>query len=253
MFLLWDIIIMTIVEQENKILQKIKQSDIGSIEVGNVFGQDGYTTESAWGYPNNVNTQYYNQMGKPYNFSLNNTTVDYSLYGRGFSKDFINQMLDNKDYQRALIEYAIPNEGGYVFDPRDLGAETNMGISKRYHPDEDIKNLTRERANILLYDEIWNWNGINRLPSEVVGFVFDHGIRTSPQNAIETTHRALNIPLGGTIIGETTLKNLQNIGYEEFLRRYKNLVNVQDKLRSTYNVHGKGWDNRTEKYHLSYW
>lgn len=111
-------------------------------------------------------------------------------------------MLSNEDYQRALKEYAIPNEGGYVNNPQDPGEETNMGVAKRYHPNEDIKNLTRERANALLYKEVWNWNGINTLPAEIKGFVFDHGIRTSPQNAIETTHQTLEINPVGDIIGK---------------------------------------------------
>ena len=177
--------------------------------------------------------------------------IDYSLYGNGFTKEFINEMLNNKEYQRALQEYAIPNEGGYVNDPQDPGGETKFGISKRYHPNEDIKNLTRERANALLYKEIWNWNGINTLPSEIIGVVFDHGIRTSPQNAIETTHRALGIDPIGDIIGKTTLSRLKNMDYNEFLHKYKELVKEQDKQRSGYGRFGTGWDNRTEGYHIS--
>ena len=179
-------------------------------------------------------------------------SIDYSLYGNGFSKEFIDKMIKDKNYQKALQEYAIPNEGGYIYNINDLGGETNMGISKRYHPNEDIKNLTRERANALLYREIWNWNGINKLPPEIVGFVFDHGIRTSPQNAIETTHRALEINPVGDIIGNTTLEKLQCIDYDEFLRRYKNLVKKQDKNNAKYQYFGKGWDNRTNRYHISY-
>lgn len=178
--------------------------------------------------------------------------VDYSLYGNGFSKEFIDKMLNDSDYQHALQEYAIPNEAGYVNDENDPGGETNMGISKRYHPNEDIKNLTRERANAILYKEIWNWNGINKLPKEVRGFVFDHGIRTSPQNAIETTHRALGINPVGDIIGNTTLNRLQNTDYKEFLRRYQNLVREQDRNNRNYRYYGTGWNNRTNGYHISY-
>ena len=177
--------------------------------------------------------------------------IDYSLYGNGFTKEFINEMVNNKEYQRALQEYAIPNEGGYVNDPQDPGGETKFGISKRYHPNEDIKNLTRERANALLFKEIWNWNGINTLPSEIKGFVFDHGIRTSPQNAIETTHSALGINPVGDIIGKTTLSRLKNMDYNEFLHKYKELVKEQDKQRGGYGRFGTGWDNRTEGYHIS--
>ena len=190
-----------------------------------------------------------------YQLAQNNTVdtgnIDYSLYGDGFTKDFIYEMINNKEYQRALKEYAIPNEGGYVNDPQDPGGETNMGISKRYHPGEDIKNLTRERANALLFKEIWNWNGINTLPPEIKGFVFDHGIRTSPQNAIETTHSALGINPVGDIIGRTTLSRLENMDYNEFLSKYKELVKEQDKQRSGYGKFGKGWDNRTDGYHIS--
>jgi len=179
-------------------------------------------------------------------------SIDYSLYGNDFSKEFIDNMLGDKDYHRALQEYAIPNEKGYVNNINDPGGETNMGISKRYHPNEDIKNLTRERANALLYNEVWNWNGINKLPREIRGFVFDHGIRTSPQNAIETTHRALGINPVGDIIGNTTLNLLQHTDYEDFLHKYQNLVREQDRNNANYNYFGKGWNKRTDGYHISY-
>ena len=35
---------------------------------------------------------------------------------------------------------------GYVNDPKDRGSETKAGISKRAYPNEDIKNLTLDRA-----------------------------------------------------------------------------------------------------------
>lgn len=202
----------------------------------------------------NNNTSYkiaQNNKGNIANNAKANQT-DYSLYGNDFSKEFIDKMTNDKEYQRALKEYAIPNEGGYVNDPQDPGGETKFGIAKRYHPNEDILNLTRERANAFLYKEIWNWNGINTLPPEIKGFVFDHGIRTSPQNAIETTHRALGIDPVGDIIGKTTLGKLKETDYNEFLRKYKELVREQDKKRSGYGKFGKGWDNRTEGYHISY-
>ena len=155
-------------------------------------------------------------------------------------------MLQDQNYQQALNEYAIPNEGGYVNNLNDPGGETNMGISKRYHMNEDIKNLTRERANAILYNEVWNWNGINKLPPEIQGFVFDYGIRTSPQNAITTVHQALDIP------GDTTLSRLNDIDYEEFLRRYQNIIRNRDKTNANYKYFGSGWDNRTNRYHVSY-
>ena len=45
-----------------------------------------------------------------------------------------------------IIEKVLDHEGGYVNDPTDRGGETNFGIAKRFYPDVDIKNLTKEQA-----------------------------------------------------------------------------------------------------------
>ena len=67
--------------------------------------------------------------------------IDYSLYGKGFTKDFIDEMENNEEYQKALREYVIPNEKGYVNNPKDPGGETNMGIAKRYHLNEEGRKI----------------------------------------------------------------------------------------------------------------
>ena len=77
-------------------------------------------------------------------------TVDYAKYGEGFSKEFIDEMLNDAEFYHIVNDYFIPNEGGYNNDKDDSGGETNMGISKNTYPNEDIKNLTRERANAIL-------------------------------------------------------------------------------------------------------
>ena len=45
-----------------------------------------------------------------------------------------------------IIEKVLEHEGGYVNDPHDAGGETNYGIAKRWYPNVDIKNLTKEQA-----------------------------------------------------------------------------------------------------------
>ena len=44
----------------------------------------------------------------------------------------------------------------------------------------------------------------------------------------------------------------ENIDYEEFLRRYQNLVREQDRNNRNYQYFGTGWNNRTNGYHISY-
>lgn len=51
-------------------------------------------------------------------------------------------------------------EGGYINSDKDPGGETRWGISKRTYPNEDIKNLSLERAKFLyqrdFYEKAWD-------------------------------------------------------------------------------------------------
>jgi lysozyme family protein len=59
-----------------------------------------------------------------------------------------------KSFEKAF-EMVIGHEGGYVDDPTDRGGETKYGITKKYYPEEDIKNLTLTRAKEIYYDNYW--------------------------------------------------------------------------------------------------
>ena len=63
-------------------------------------------------------------------------------------------MQDDDEFEEA-VKFVLSWEGGYVNDPIDPGGETNFGISKRAHPDEDIENMTLERAKEIYHDEYW--------------------------------------------------------------------------------------------------
>jgi len=56
---------------------------------------------------------------------------------------------------QKCIAFTLKWEGGYVNNPDDPGGETNMGISKRSYPNEDIKNMTIERAEIIYFNDYW--------------------------------------------------------------------------------------------------
>lgn len=59
------------------------------------------------------------------------------------------------DKFREVMKFVLKWEGGYVNNPADPGGETKYGISKRSHPNEDIKNLTVERALQIYNDSYW--------------------------------------------------------------------------------------------------
>ena len=58
----------------------------------------------------------------------------------------------------TAIAFVLNEEGGYSNDPRDPGGETNFGISKRAHPQVDIKNLTLEEAESIYRYEHTAWD-----------------------------------------------------------------------------------------------
>ena len=148
--------------------------------------------------------------------------------------------------------------GGYNNDPEDFGGETNMGISKTAHSNEDIPNLTRERANAIIYRDFYNWNGLNKLPYPIRGFVVDYGMPTSPLNAIRTVHKVLDLPPNGNIIGASTMSKLENFSgndYINFLNNYKKEMHkyyhglVANDPTQKENLNG--WLNRANSAHLA--
>jgi lysozyme family protein len=59
------------------------------------------------------------------------------------------------DFSTA-VSLVLVHEGGYTPGlAGDSGGETNWGISKRWHPDLDIKNLTKAQASDIYLKEYW--------------------------------------------------------------------------------------------------
>jgi Glycosyl hydrolase 108 len=64
-------------------------------------------------------------------------------------------------------------QGAYTSDPHDPGGETKWGISGRFHPKVDIKNLTRAQAEKIYLDEYWMPSGADSMPWPLCLAVFD--------------------------------------------------------------------------------
>lgn len=71
-------------------------------------------------------------------------------------------------------------EAGYVNNPRDPGGETKFGISKRAYPNEDIQNLTLERARELYRRDYWDKCGLDALSWEMALIEFDAAVNQGP-------------------------------------------------------------------------
>lgn len=111
------------------------------------------------------------------------------------------------NFDRA-IAMLLPLEGGYVNDPDDPGGETNFGIAKRYHPDVDVKHLTREQAIAIYRSEYWDRIGGDFLPGPLALMVFDAAVNQDAGAAVLMMQEALGVPADG-LIGPVTLRAAQ--------------------------------------------
>ena len=91
-----------------------------------------------------------------------------------------------------IIDIVIKHEGGYVNDPKDLGGETKYGITKRFYPDVDIKNLTVEEAKQIYYDDYWVNNKVPQMPDNLKHIYFDMCINQGKGTAVKVLQRAVN-------------------------------------------------------------
>ncbi len=83
-----------------------------------------------------------------------------------------------------IIDWVLSWEGGYSNDPDDPGGETKFGIAKRYHPNVDIANLTREDAIEIYRKEYWDTPGCGRLALPLAWCMLDAAIQHGHAEAV---------------------------------------------------------------------
>jgi len=106
---------------------------------------------------------------------------------------------------RKSLEFTLKWEGVYSNDLTDPGGETKWGISKRAYPNEDILNLTPERAAELYYRDYWLAAGCDRLPLKDAIVTFDtavnlgvkrtNGLRSNEGGSLLEARRAYYLDL----------------------------------------------------------
>ena len=165
------------------------------------------------------------------------------------------------DLFQSCIEVVLQNEGGFQRDPNDPGnwvggfkigtlVGTKYGIAAKYFPDEDIPNLTKQKASFLYKVHYWsrmNLEGINN--PEVVLQIFDMGVNAGRRLAIRRAQKLAEVTPDG-FVGPVTMVAI-NEYCGDFLRAYKHdrkvyyewLVDRHPVLSRFLN----GWKRRVER------
>ena len=91
---------------------------------------------------------------------------------------------------KKTLSFLFQVEGGYNNDPNDHGGPTNMGVTQNTYnsyrkrknlPYNDVKNITREEAVNLYYEDYWKPSGADEIEDPNLSIaIFDtsvlHGV-----------------------------------------------------------------------------
>ncbi len=100
-------------------------------------------------------------------------------------------MTSRELFDRA-IDVVLAHEGEALADhPLDRGGPTKFGISQRWNPDVNVRELTRAQAIEIYWERFWQGRGYEWLPGAVASKVFDLAVNLGEQTAVTCVQRAL--------------------------------------------------------------
>lgn len=146
----------------------------------------------------------------------------------------------------SAFDLLMMNEGGYVNDCHDKGGETKYGISKKSYPNEDICNLTIDRAKYLYKRDYWDRCKCDFLPDALSVAVFDFAVNSGVKKAITLLQESLKVKADG-IVGNQTIGAANRLPLSKVLddylwRRLIYLVKLKD-----FKYFGNGWTDRVNR------
>lgn len=143
------------------------------------------------------------------------------------------------DFDRAF-GIVVGIEAGYVNDPNDPGGETKYGITKRWYPNLDIKNLTQEQAEGIYHTQYWVPAQCESLPWPLSCYVFDAAINQGAGTAVMLLQKALRVPQDG-IWGKASVAALAAADMADLAPRFMALRALRYTGTRNFDKEGEGW------------
>lgn len=157
----------------------------------------------------------------------------------------------------TALKLSVSIEGGFQNDPKDKGnwtggkegkgelKGTNLGISAAAFPNEDIVNMTYERAKYLYKHYYWDVNKCDYLPDWASIAVFDFSINSGTKPAAKVFQTALGVKVDG-IIGNQTIAAANRIPPRKVLKDYMDLRIDYMQKSPMWWKYKNGWTKRVE-------
>lgn len=125
-----------------------------------------------------------------------------------------------------------------------------MGIAKKFYPELDIKNLTRDQAVAIYFRDYWTPMNLQEIYNEnLVLQIFDMGVNAGIRRAIAIMQRIVGVAADGIIgpITEAAINvsedNLVELYKQERRKYYRALARRKPELA----VFLKGWLRRVDE------
>ena len=115
------------------------------------------------------------------------------------------------------IDRLLDREAGYVNDKTDRGGETNMGISSRSYPNENIKAMTRRRAAEIYRSDFWDDLLCGQIHCQAVAnALFDFGVTSGQVHAARLIQACVGVTTDG-FMGPVTIGAINSVNDDGFL------------------------------------
>lgn len=149
----------------------------------------------------------------------------------------------------------IGHEGGFTLHSGDPGnwtggkvgigtlKGTKYGIAANTYPNEDIKNLTLDRAKQLYKRDFWDKAKCDQLPDGLRFHVFDVSVNSGVSRGVKTLQQALGVNDDGIVGSQTINASKSQNAHEILIKFYSFRIAFYTSL-STFSTFGKGWMNR---------
>ena len=133
--------------------------------------------------------------------------------------------------KHEVLRYGQENAVHYTSDPDDPGGETNWGISAKYNPGIDIKNLSKDGAKAIAYQKYWKKIHLDEVTHPAVAIkIFDTYFGPMSGIAVLGAQRALRKMEPCCVVddgkmGQETIMGLNRLAWDSrgawaFLTRY---------------------------------
>lgn len=155
------------------------------------------------------------------------------------------------DFDRAFA-FTVGIEAGFQNDPRDRGnwtggevgkgtcKGTKYGISARYYPNEDIPNLTLDRAKEIAKRDYWDKVCGDDLKWPLNAYLFD--ARFNGGDAVRDLQTILGVYPDG-VVGPVTVDYANRMDAERLAEFLAQRVYEETRMPG-WQAYGKGWAKR---------